>query len=184
MNFFILDTNPYLCAQYHCDKHLVSQIKEAAQMLSHYCWELEIFNNNSQLRNCIKMGDRWYFTPPNADNNSSILICSKLKGGHSKHPCVKWLFESPINRDWAAKLLISLIDEYFNRFKKRHAYADVAEFFKCWFSDSTPKIPHKFAEALPFGMHGNSTVEKYRYYYKTVKRPIAKWNRSTQPDWF
>ena len=34
MNIFYLDTNPALCADYHCDKHVVKMIIEFAQMLS------------------------------------------------------------------------------------------------------------------------------------------------------
>lgn len=34
MNIFVLDTNPKLCAQYHCDKHVVKMILESAQLLS------------------------------------------------------------------------------------------------------------------------------------------------------
>ena len=37
MNIFILDTNIELCAQYHCDKHVVKMITEHAQMLSTAC---------------------------------------------------------------------------------------------------------------------------------------------------
>jgi hypothetical protein len=34
VNIFILDTVPELCAQYHCDKHVVKMILESAQLLS------------------------------------------------------------------------------------------------------------------------------------------------------
>ena len=34
MNIFILDENPELCAQYHCDKHVVKMILESAQLLA------------------------------------------------------------------------------------------------------------------------------------------------------
>ena len=34
MNIFYLDTNPALCAEYHCDKHVVKMIIEYAQLLS------------------------------------------------------------------------------------------------------------------------------------------------------
>ena len=34
MNIFALDNDPKLCAQYHCDKHVVKMILEHAQMLS------------------------------------------------------------------------------------------------------------------------------------------------------
>lgn len=33
MNIFILDENTELCAQYHCDKHVVKMILESAQLL-------------------------------------------------------------------------------------------------------------------------------------------------------
>lgn len=34
MNIFVLDTDPKLCAEYHCDKHVVKMILEHAQLLS------------------------------------------------------------------------------------------------------------------------------------------------------
>lgn len=34
MNIFILDTDPKICASYHCDKHVVKMIVETAQILS------------------------------------------------------------------------------------------------------------------------------------------------------
>ena len=34
MNIFVLDTDPVLAAQYHCDKHVVKMILESAQILS------------------------------------------------------------------------------------------------------------------------------------------------------
>ena len=34
MNIFLLDWNTDVCAQYHCDKHVVKMILESTQMLS------------------------------------------------------------------------------------------------------------------------------------------------------
>ena len=34
MNIFILDEDPSVAAQYHCDKHVVKMVLETAQMLS------------------------------------------------------------------------------------------------------------------------------------------------------
>lgn len=34
MNIFVLDENPWVCAEYHCDKHVPKMILESAQMLS------------------------------------------------------------------------------------------------------------------------------------------------------
>lgn len=33
MNIFVLDTDPKVCAQYHCDKHVIKMILESAQIL-------------------------------------------------------------------------------------------------------------------------------------------------------
>lgn len=33
MNIFVLDLNPYIAAQYHCDQHVVKMLLETAQML-------------------------------------------------------------------------------------------------------------------------------------------------------
>jgi hypothetical protein len=37
MNIFILDADQFLSAQYHCDRHINSQLKEAVQILSTVC---------------------------------------------------------------------------------------------------------------------------------------------------
>ena len=37
MNIFVLDRNPILAAQYHCDKHVVKMVLETAQLLSTVC---------------------------------------------------------------------------------------------------------------------------------------------------
>src|SRR5210317_1125408 len=34
MNIFYLDSDPEVCASYHCDKHVVKMIVESCQMLS------------------------------------------------------------------------------------------------------------------------------------------------------
>lgn len=34
MNIFVLDTDVKICAQYHCDKHVIKMLVEYAQMLS------------------------------------------------------------------------------------------------------------------------------------------------------
>jgi|TARA_B110000211_G_C14024405_1_gene529130 hypothetical protein len=38
MNIFYLDNNPKLCAEYHCDKHVVKMILETAQLLCTTHW--------------------------------------------------------------------------------------------------------------------------------------------------
>lgn len=40
MNIFYLSRDPVLCAEMHCDKHVVKMILETAQLLSTAHWEL------------------------------------------------------------------------------------------------------------------------------------------------
>lgn len=47
MNIFYLDENIVLCAQYHCDVHVVKMILESAQML---CTALYIHGQNAQYK--------------------------------------------------------------------------------------------------------------------------------------
>ena len=43
MNIFFLSLNPYLCAIYHCDRHVVKMILEYAQIL---CTVHHLCNSN------------------------------------------------------------------------------------------------------------------------------------------
>lgn len=45
MNVFILDKNPILAAQYHCDRHVVKMILEYTQLLSNVCYLKELHYN-------------------------------------------------------------------------------------------------------------------------------------------
>lgn len=51
MNIFVLETDPKICAQYHCDKHVVKMIVESCQMLS-TC--LNEFGVETMMKPCYK----------------------------------------------------------------------------------------------------------------------------------
>jgi len=40
MNIFVLDKDPKICAQYHCDKHVVKMILEGVQLLCGVHWSI------------------------------------------------------------------------------------------------------------------------------------------------
>ena len=42
MNIFVLDENIEICAQYHCDKHVVKMITKYNQLMSTACHILNI----------------------------------------------------------------------------------------------------------------------------------------------
>ena len=90
MNIFHLDKNPKICAEYHCDRHVVKMILETAQMLS------------TAYRK--KFGD-----------NDDLY-----KTAYPKHPMTIWVGDSGDNFFCSVQLLDQLLYQYTVRYKKVH----------------------------------------------------------------
>ena len=82
MNIFHLHKDPKICAEYHCDKHVVKMILETAQMLS-----------TAYRRN---FGD-----------NDDLY-----KTAYPKHPMTIWVGDSGGNFNWSMRLLDQLLYQY------------------------------------------------------------------------
>lgn len=95
MNIFVLDTNPRICAQYHCDKHVVKMITESAQLLC----------------------SAYYFTGQETQ--------SPYRLSHAKHPCAIWARESLSNWIWLALLGLELYKEFQFRYGGEHRAGEV-----------------------------------------------------------
>ena len=93
MNIFHLHKVPKVCAEYHCDKHVVIIILETAQMLS-----------TAYRRN---FGD-W-----ECDNDL-------YKTAFPKHPMTIWVGDTGGNFYWSLRLLDELLNQYEKRYKKIH----------------------------------------------------------------
>ena len=91
MNIFHLDKDPKICAEYHCDRHVVKMILETAQMLS-----------TAYKKHC---GD-------------DILL---YKSAYPKHPMTLWVGQSPDNFAWTMIHGLELCKEYTFRYNKTHA---------------------------------------------------------------
>lgn len=162
MNIFVLDKNPGIAAQYHCDKHVIKMIVESAQLLStalHY----------------------------HGYGNDKIY-----KSTHINHPCSKWVRESWYNFDWLLDLLMFLLDEYKFRYGKRHKTTDVfyeINHIRKYLKFPITLYPYNyitsFALAMPDEFKTNDDpVESYRKYYKIAKKDICKWTKREIPDWW
>lgn len=164
MNIFVLDTNPQLCAQYHCDAHVRKMILEYAQMMrtAHYV----------------------------LDGTTTIAGVPLYKPTHINHPCTKWVRESLANYYWLACLWVDLCQEYEYRFRKIHLtelklstvipYNVPNKLIK----DTETFIPDNFVQAMPDNCKRNDAVEAYRTYYRTEKRHLAKWTNREVPPWY
>ena len=91
MNIFVLDNNPYACARYHCDKHVVKMILESAQMIC---------------------------TTHHLLPNPKLKYEIPYKATHTNHPCNRWLRDSLANYMWLYKLTHALNNEYRYRYNK------------------------------------------------------------------
>lgn len=172
MNIFILDENPKIAAQYNCNAHTVSQVKEISQMLVH-CF------SDEQLKY--------------APLTKSGTVRKKT---HANHPCSKFIRQNKENLFWALNHGYYLDEErLFRSGYTKNPHWDI-QFLK-WveknINDSL--VPDgtltefviaiaedKNCRKLP-NFNQLSTVDKYRQYYIHDK-PFATFGRRGEPEWF
>jgi hypothetical protein len=157
MNIFVLDENPTIAAQMHCDKHVVKMVLEAAQMLSTAHRVLD-------------------------DNESDVLY----RATHKNHPCSIWVRDAAKNYMWLYNHFVALCDEYNHRYGKVHLTDTKLRAIlatppkNIGDGNRTP-----FALAMPDDVKCESTVDSYRAYYKQYKTDIATWNKNRPaPEWW
>jgi len=161
MNIFVLDKNPEIAAQMHCDKHIPKMCVEAAQMMAS---ALRRHGATDKQMPLTKSG-----TP--------------YKGGYAHHPCTVWAGDSRDNFQWLADHALGLLNEYFARFNNIHACHGPILLMKSMHS----KIPEgdltTFAQAMPDEYRDDDAVKAYQAYYHS--KQFAKWEKGTPtPDWW
>lgn len=154
MNIFVLDRDIALCAQYHCDKHVVKMITETAQLLSGVYYAVD-------------------------QENSAPYRLS-----HERHPHALWLRESFDNWLWLATLGIQLYREYAYRYGNKEHKAGEAilqmlqsppVYASSGFSDPPQCMPEEYKRL--------DVVQGYRAYYNGEKRHIFSWTGREIPYW-
>lgn len=166
MNIFILDRNPQQAASYHCDVHVVSQLKEAAQIMSTACHLMGVWAKGMN------------------------------RPTHAAHPCVVWATKSLENLEWLNDLAFHLNNEFRLRREARgvvavdHKSVDVTTF--CWATAvarrNRQKVPGRamtaFAQAMPDRYRQDDPVAAYRAYYQGEKHLLRdSKGRMVEPQW-
>jgi hypothetical protein len=155
MNIFYLDRDPLVCAQMHCDKHVVKMIVETAQLLS------------------------------TAAREYGCTAESLYKSTHKNHPSAVWVRQSAQHYEYALHLLYYLLLEYTWRYKKQHKTIDLLSDLitarqvipdNGWISDPP--------QCMPDDCMGYDTVAAYRKYYITHKAHFATWKSTKAPYWW
>ena len=157
MNIFYLSDYPHLCAEYHCDKHVVKMILEIAQMLSTAHHEL--------------------------DGEKAIL--GIYKSTHKNHPSNVWVRESYGNYHYTWSLLYYLLKEYSKRYGKIHATHRLLDPLSVRPKniDGTP-VHTEPPQCMPdeYKVEGDS-IQAYRNYYLGEKH-FAQWKYTPTPNWW
>lgn len=178
MNIFVLDIDPKLAAQYHCDKHLVKMITEHNQILGSVVHASNGIKKKSEITSDYVRKNFQKF--PRRDSNDEP---SPYGIGYISHPCTVWAGTSIENYEWLINLNIEMCKEYTNRYVKVHAGEAVTN----WFKSNKPTLPSigmtPFAQAMPIHHKSSDTVKSYRNYYKENKRHFAKWKNGA-PEWW
>ena len=149
MNIFVLDLNPKLCAQYHCDKHVVKMILETAQILYSVHWMVE-----------------------------TELPSNAYKLAHKNHPCCVWARTSLDNYNWLCQLGLFLCEEYTQRYSKVHKTQQHIEWLTENPPIIPSNGITKWALAMPDIYKTENVVESYQTFYiqsKCIERKIVKY---------
>ncbi len=169
MNIFVLDQNPRIAAQYHCNKHMKMCV-ETAQMLSSAV---------------IRHGA----TP---EQMPTTMSGAPYRKSHPNHPCTKWAGDTCSNFLWLCDLGNALCEEYTMRYKKNHFCQSKIQHLRNM-SKMIPDGPlTEFAVAISDdslcrtipNFDTLSVVDKYRAFYNYDKASFATWSVTNPPSWF
>lgn len=148
MNIFLLHLIPQICAQMHCDKHVVKMILETCQMLCSV----------------------WHITDPEYE-----IYKPPYKLAHKNHPCTIWTRTSLTNYNWLCQLGLELCKEYTYRYGKTHV---CEQYIRALSEQIPPIPDIGFttpAQAMPDMYKDNDPVDAYRTYYFFGKYNILSW---------
>jgi len=172
MNLFFLHEDPHICAEYHCDKHVVKMLLEIVQML---------------------------FTAHHVLGTPTDLLAYKpIK--NSRHPMCIWVRLSLENYTYASQLALYLAQEYTIRYSRIHSCEKHAKWLSenipCFakgeeYSNTTVLSKKNILNLtrVPLCMpsdsiHDFDTIKSYRRYYLIHKKYFAKWSCRSIPYWF
>jgi hypothetical protein len=163
VNFFYLDKDPKICAQYYCNKHVLKIPIEIGQILSKIHHELKSGADYSKLY------------------KNSLVVKDTIG------PYV-WALESIDNYNWTVQLGLALIDEFKFRYNRdTHKTENIIKYLY----NNPPNLPKigitKFKITNKFDMFqyiSSDPIICARYNYAEMKCANDKWTKRDKPDWF
>ena len=185
MNIFDLDQDPKICAQMHCDKHVVKMIIEYAQLMSTAHRVLDGTPYTDLTANGRRI-QRWRMF----DDREKEL----MKASHVNHPSGVWCRDNDSNYQWLYTMWKHLCEEYTHRYGKVHACARLDWLLSLTpdniktgeFYPPTPAMPQelKLLAEIPVPGRKYDSLKSYHNYYIQAKASFAKWKNRNIPEWF
>lgn len=159
MNIFFLDRDPTICAQTHCDKHVVKMIVETAQLLS----------TAHRILDSDPIG-------------SEVLYRST----HANHPCAVWARATSGNYSQLLMLFEELCLEYTHRYGKIHATEQKLSSILTHLPKNIEQGDFfDPPQCMPDEYKKDDVVEAYHSYYKSKASKFKMaWTNRNQPAWF
>ena len=190
MNVFFLHNDPQICAEMHCDKHLLKMVIEYAQLLSTAHRVLD-----GTLGITLSDSGRKRQTYTLNDGRDGLLYSAT----HVNHPSAIWVRDNIENYLWLYDMWSHLLDEYTYRYGKQHSCArlicalaitprNISTASK--FFPPTPAMPAelKIVADNPLPGRKYDVLKSYHNYYNVEKRSFASWkgkvNSRPTPQWF
>jgi len=194
MNLFFLSRDPSICAQQHCDKHVVKMILEYAQLLStaHRLLDGKPQTFDFDLPNGkVKRLTHWALpgetvTPMLMEGKPFLTIGNSqaYKVAHQHHPLSFWSRESSGNYQYLFELFVNCLAEYTHRYGKKHSAEALLNTLSNW------PLNIRFAEfvdpplSMPDEYRTDDAVISYQNLYVGSKARFAKWTNRRPPEWF
>ena len=153
MNLFILDLDPKLNAEYHCDSHCVKMILEGMQLI---CTTFHVRGITAPYKKTHVNHPCAVFARQSRQNFDFVVdyVCALSSEYTYRY-----------NKIHKSSLLLDWVDSHRNEL-----------IFPC-------NEPTKFAQAMPEKYRNESVVEAYRAYYNGEKQHLFKWTKRVKPYW-
>ena len=176
MNIFYLNHDVKVCAQYHTNRHTVSQILEYSQLLS---TAHRLLDGAEGVGTSVSGRKKRVWILP--DYRNDILYSAT----HISHPSAVWARASAENYRWLSELLTELCGEYTHRYGKIHKCQATSllqtlqniptNISNLPFTEPTPAMPDEYKVV-------NDSVQSYKNYYLGAKTKMFSWKNREVPN--
>lgn len=180
MNIFYIHEDPLICAEQHCDQHVIKMVTEYAQLMSTAHRVIDgrpWVGRGPSGRKVLR-----YFHPDPVMNQELYKVC------HVNHPSAIWVRQSRENYEWLQRLWCALALEYEYRYGRVHGAFQKLEYYLLLpptklpskvFTEPTPAMAN-FPDCI---VEGNS-LQSYRNFYWEDKSRFATWKKREKPEWW